>query len=80
MWLQSELTELSKTFQSEHTLEDFLSEKEIDVIKENASRYANLHNGLVIPRHNAKVILFSIHISYSNSVQNNNVASFMSQL
>ena len=55
MWLQSELTELSKTFQSEHTLEDFLSEKEIDVIKENATRYRNLKNGLIVPRHNAKV-------------------------
>ena len=61
MWLQSELTELSKTFQSEHTLEDFLSEKEIDVIKENATRYRNLKNGLIVPRHNAKV--FSTKIS-----------------
>ena len=60
MWLQSELTELSKTFQSEHTLEDFLSEKEIDVIKENATRYRNLKNGLIVPRHNAKVFLTNI--------------------
>ena len=60
MWLQSELTELSKTFQSEHTLEDFLSEKEIDVIKENATRYRNLKNGLIVPRHNAKVFLTKI--------------------
>ena len=56
MWFQSELAALEKCFQSDHVLEDFLTEKEIDVIKENASRYANLHNGLVVPRHNAKVI------------------------
>ena len=56
MWLQSELTALNEVFQSEHTLEDFMTEKEIDVIKENATRYANLRNGLVIPKHNAKVI------------------------
>ena len=55
MWLQSELTELSKIFKTDPTLEDFLSEKEIDVIKENATRYTNLRNGLVIPKHNAKV-------------------------
>ena len=55
MWLQSELNDLSKIFQSDPTLEDFLSEKEIDVIKENGTRYTNLKNGLVIPKHNAKV-------------------------
>ena len=55
MWLQSELKALSETFQSEHTLEDFLPENELNVIKENATRYANLKNGLIIPRHNAKV-------------------------
>ena len=55
MWFESELAALEKCVQSDHVLEDFLSEKEIDVIKENASRYRNLHNGLVVPRHNAKV-------------------------
>ena len=62
MWLQSELAALEKCFKSDSVLEDFLSEKEIDVIKENATRYANLRNGLVVPKHNAKVILFPIHI------------------
>ena len=56
MWLQSELTALNEVFQSDPALEDFLSEKEIDVIKENATRYANLRNGLIVPKHNAKVI------------------------
>ena len=32
-----------------------MSEKEIDVIKENATRYTNLRNGLIVPKHNAKV-------------------------
>ena len=63
MWLQSELAALEKCFKSEHVLEDFMSEKEIDVIKENATRYANLRNGFIVPKHNAKVILFQIHIS-----------------
>ena len=56
MWFQSELAALEKCIQSDHVLEDFLTEKEIDVIKENSTRYANLHSGLVVPRHNAKVI------------------------
>ena len=55
MWLQSELVALEKCFQSDHVLEDFMSEKQIDVIKENATRYANLRNGLIVPKHNAKV-------------------------
>ena len=63
MWFESELAALEKCVQSDHVLEDFLSEKEIDVIKENASRYRNLHNGLVVPRHNAKVIINNIHLS-----------------
>ena len=62
MWFKSELDQLEKTFQSEHALEDFLTEAEIDVIKENSTRYANLKNGLIVPRHNAKVYLPLISI------------------
>ena len=55
MWWESELAELSSSFLSDPTLDDFLSEKEIEVIKENSTRYSNLKNGLIVPKHNAKV-------------------------
>ena len=55
MWLDQEVNDLKNTFLSESTLEDFLSDYEIDIIKENSTRYKNLHNGVIIPRHKRNV-------------------------
>ena len=54
MWTKAELEDLSETFH-DVKLEDILDEDELAVIKENSTRYFNLKNGIVVPRHNKKV-------------------------
>ena len=54
MWTKWEISELEGTIR-DIKLEDVLTEKEIEVIKENSTRYANLKSGIFIPKHNDKV-------------------------
>ena len=54
MWTKAELEDLGETFH-DVKLEDILDEDELAVIKENSTRYFNLKNGIVVPRHNKKV-------------------------
>jgi len=56
MWTKHELEDLSETFR-DIKLEDILDEDELAVIKENSTRYFNLKNGLVVPKHNKKVLI-----------------------
>ena len=56
MWTKAELEDLSDTFR-DIVLEDIVDEEELSVIKENSTRYSNLKNGLVVPKHNKKVNL-----------------------
>ena len=58
MWWDQELTDLRSTVLSDTVLEDFLTTYEIDIIKENSTRYKNLTNGLLIPNHNQRVSVF----------------------
>ena len=57
MWTKTELEDLSETFR-DVKLEDIVDEDELAVIKENSTRYFNLKNGIVVPRHNKTVIYF----------------------
>lgn len=54
MWTKWEISELEGTIR-DIKLEDVLTEREIEVIKENSTRYANLKSGIFIPKHNDKV-------------------------
>ena len=54
MWTKAELEDLGETFH-DVKLEEILDEDELAVIKENSTRYFNLKNGIVVPRHNKKV-------------------------
>ena len=54
MWTKWELSELEGTIR-DITLEDVLTEKEIEVIKENSTRYSNLKSGIFVPKHKDKV-------------------------
>ena len=54
MWTKWELDELEGTLR-DITLEDVLTEEEINVIKENSSRYENLKSSIMIPKHTKPV-------------------------
>ena len=54
MWTKWELSELEGTIRA-ITLEDVLTDKEIEVIKENSTRYSNLKSGIFVPKHKDKV-------------------------
>ena len=56
MWTKHELEDLSETFR-DIKLEDIVDEDELAVIKENSTRYFNLKNGLVVPKHKNKVFV-----------------------
>ena len=58
MWTKTEIEDLNQTFK-DIELEDIVDEDELAVIKENSTRYFNLKNGILVPRHNKSVILFS---------------------
>ena len=55
MWWDQELADLKSTVLSDTSLEDFLTSYEIDIIKENSTRYRNLTNGLFVPGHKERV-------------------------
>ena len=57
MWTKAELEDLGDTFR-DIKLEDILDEEELAVVKENSSRYHNLKNGVVVPKHKKKVNIF----------------------
>ena len=54
MWTKAELEDLGETCRG-IKLEDVLNQEEIDVIKENSTRYLNLQDGIFIPTHTRKV-------------------------
>ena len=54
MWTEWELSELQGTLR-DISLEDILTEDEIMVIKDNSSRYQNLKNEIMVPKHKDKV-------------------------
>ena len=56
MWTESELEDLSDTCRG-IKLEDILEPDEIEVIKENSTRYNNLVDGIFVPQHQRKVML-----------------------
>ena len=60
MWTKHELEDLSETFR-DIKLEEIVDEDELAVIKENSTRYFNLKNGLVVPKHNKKVLYIFRH-------------------
>ena len=60
MWTKHELEDLSETFR-DIKLEEIVDEDELAVIKENSTRYFNLKNGLVVPKHNKKVFYIFLH-------------------
>ena len=68
MWTKAELEDLGDTFR-DIKLEDILDSEELDVIKENSSRYKNLVDGIIVPKHNKKVrnILLTKLIDISRS-------------
>ena len=55
MWWDQELADLKTTVASDTSLEDFLTSYEIEIIKENSTRYRNLKNGILVPNHKARV-------------------------
>lgn len=57
MWLKSEIDDLKSIVSSDSRLENFLTKEEIDVIKQNSTRYVNLRNQVFVPQHNRKVML-----------------------
>ena len=57
MWLNSEIDDLKSIVSSDSKLENFLTKQEIDVIKQNSTRYVNLKNQVFVPQHNRKVML-----------------------
>ena len=54
MWTKWELDELEGTLR-DITLEDVLTEEEINVIKDNSTRYENLKSSIMIPKHTKPV-------------------------
>ena len=44
-----------KIFIPEFSLEDFLQDEDIEVIKENSTQYENLRNRVIVPLHKKKV-------------------------
>ena len=57
MWLSSEIDDLKSIVSNDSKLENFLTKDEIDVIKQNSTRYVNLKNHVFVPQHNRKVII-----------------------
>ena len=55
MWTKAELEDLAETCRG-IKLEDVLDKDEIEVIKENSTRYLNLKDGIFVPSHTRKVI------------------------
>ena len=64
MFTKAELEDLADTVR-DIKLEDILDEEELAVIKENSTRYNNLISGMVVPKHNKKVVIIQTHfLSY----------------
>ena len=59
MWTKHELEDLSETFR-DIKLEDIVDEEELAVIKENSTRYFNLKNGVVVPKHKQSVSFWPV--------------------
>ena len=55
MWLDGEIDDLKSLTSNDCKLENFLTEEEIDIIKQNSTRYVNLRNQVFVPQHNRKV-------------------------
>lgn len=69
MWTKAELEDLAETFRG-IKLEDVLDEDEIEVIKENSTRYLNLKDGIFVPSHTRKVI-FLINLIFKTILDKN---------
>ena len=61
MWTKAELEDLGDTFR-DIKLEDILDSEELNVIKENSTRYKNLVNEIIVPKHNKKVYFLYLQI------------------
>ena len=64
MWLSSEIENLKLLVQSDSKLENFMTKEEIDVIKQNSTRYVNLKNQVFVPQHDRKVSYSLISLKY----------------
>ena len=67
MWTDIEIKKLESTL--EHVeLDHILTEQEIEIVKENSTRYTSLKSEIIVPKHNKEVELFlefSIFILFS---------------
>ena len=64
MWLSSEIENLKLLVQSDSKLEHFMTKEEIDIIKQNSTRYVNLKNQVFVPQHDRKVSYSTISLKY----------------
>ena len=64
MWLSSEIENLKSLVQSDSKLEHFMTKEEIDVIKQNSTRYVNLKNQVFVPQHDRKVLYRQFTLKY----------------
>lgn len=60
MWTDLELKELESTLESVE-LDHILTEHEIDIIKQNSTRYNSLKSEIIVPKHNKEVKTFKNH-------------------
>ena len=54
MWTDLELKQLESTLEDVE-LDHILTEEEIEIIKQNSTRYENLQNRVIVPLHRKKV-------------------------
>ena len=73
MWTKHELEDLSETFR-DIKLEDIVDEDELAVIKENSTRYFNLKNGLVVPKHKRSVSFMICLLNFITFLDQNNLS------
>lgn len=57
MWTDAEIKQLESTL--EHVeLDHILDEEEIEIIKQNSTRFTSLRSEIIIPKHDKEVFLY----------------------
>ena len=64
MWTDIELKQLESTLEDVE-LDHILTEEEIEIIKQNSTRYNSLKSEIIVPKHTKEVEYYRI-ISYDN--------------
>ena len=79
MWAHDEIEKMRRIIVDDVSVEDFLDETEIDVIKgledgvySNITRYKNLYNSIIVPKLKPKVVYYKyfylLNFMFSNSL------------